>query len=61
LRPGIETRVTNMFGSTLRQNFITIKTIDMEYRYSMSVAKNGTYEKIYHWLSTCLPVEISPF
>ena len=61
LRPGLETGITNMFGSTLRQNFITIKTIDKKYRYSLSVAKNGAYEKIYHWLSTTLPVKISPF
>jgi hypothetical protein len=61
LRPGLESRVTNMFGSTLRQNFITIKTVDNVYKFSLPVSKNGSYEKIYFWLSTILPVDVSPF
>lgn len=61
LRPGLETRVTNMFGSTLRQNFMTIETTESSYRYSLPVGKNGSYDKIYFWLSAILPVDVSPF
>jgi hypothetical protein len=61
LKPGLDTRVTNMMGSTLRQNFLTIKTADHSYRYSLPVGKNGTYDKIYFWLSAILPVDVSPF
>ncbi len=61
LRPGLETRVTNMLGSTLRQNFMTIQTADSSYRYSLPVGKNGSYDKIYFWLSAILPVDVSPF
>lgn len=61
LRPGHETRVSNMFGSTLSQNFITIKTADDAHKFSLPVSKNGSYEKIYFWLSTILPVDVSPF
>lgn len=61
LKPGLETRVTNMIGSTLRQNFLTIKTADHSYRYSLPVGKNGAYDKIYFWLSAILPVDVSPF
>jgi hypothetical protein len=61
LRPGLETRVTNMLGSTLRQNFMTVKTAESSYRYSLPVGKNGSYDKIYFWLSAILPVDVSPF
>jgi hypothetical protein len=61
LRPGLETRVTNMFGSTLRQNFVTIETIESSYKYSLPVGKNGSYDKIYFWLSAILPLDVSPF
>jgi hypothetical protein len=61
LRPGVETRVTNMFGSTLRQNFISIKIADSSYGYSLPVGKNGSYDKIYFWLSEIIPVDVSPF
>ena len=61
LRPGVETRVTNMFGSTLRQNFISIKIADSSYGYSLPVGKNDSYDKIYFWLSAIIPVDVSPF
>lgn len=62
LRPGLETRVTNMLGSTLRQNFLTIKTMGgPALQYSLPVGKNGPYDKIYFWLSTILPIDVSPF
>jgi hypothetical protein len=62
LRPGLETRVTNMLGSTLRQNFLTIKNIGgPPHQYSLPVGKNGPYDKIYFWLSAILPVDVSPF
>lgn len=62
LRPGTETRVTNMLGSTLRQNFLTIKTTESPpLRYSLPVGKNGPYEKVYYWLSAILPIDVSPF
>lgn len=62
LRPGLETRVTNMLGSTLRQNFLTIKTMGgPALQYSLPVGKNGPYDKIYFWLSSILPIDVSPF
>jgi hypothetical protein len=62
LRPGLETRVTNMLGSTLRQNFLTIKsTVGPPHQYSLPVGKNGPYDKIYFWLSAILPIDVSPF
>lgn len=62
LRAGIETRMTNMLGSTLRQNFLTIKTIGgPQLQFSLPVGKNGPYDKIYYWLSAILPIDVSPF
>jgi hypothetical protein len=62
LRPGLETRVTNMLGSALRQNFLTIKTMGgPALQYSLSAGKNGPYDKIYFWLSAILPIDVSPF
>lgn len=61
LRPGLGTRVTNMLGSTLTKNFLTIKTANGSYLYSLPVGKNGPYDKIYFWLSAISPVDVSPF
>jgi hypothetical protein len=62
LRPGLETRVTNMLGSTLRQNFMFIKTKEgSQLQFSLPVGKNGPYDKIYYWLSAILPIDVSPF
>lgn len=61
LRPGLESRVTNMLGSTLTKNFLTIKTANGSYLYYLPVGKNGPYDKIYFWLSAILPVDVSPF
>jgi hypothetical protein len=62
LRPGLDTRVTNMLGSALRQNFLTIRTKEGPLQqFSLPVGKNGPYDKIYFWLSAILPIDVSPF
>lgn len=60
LRRGIETTVTNMLGSAISANFLTIKVRNGEqYVYRLPVGKNGSFEKIYYWLSVILPIKIS--
>jgi hypothetical protein len=60
LRRGVETTITNMLGSAINTNFITIKTKDgNQYSYGLPVRKNGSFEKMYYWLNTISPVKVS--
>ena len=60
MRRGIETTITNMLGTAISANFLTIKpTNDKEYAFRLPVGKNGSYEKMHYWLNKILPIEIS--
>ena len=60
MRKGVETTVSNMLGSAISANFLTIRKTDgKEYSFRLPVGKNGTFEKIYYWLEKTLPIRIS--
>jgi hypothetical protein len=60
LRKGIETIVSNMLGTAISANFLTIKaTNGVEYAFRLPVSKNGSFEKIYYWMENSLPIKIS--
>ncbi|HEY6405138.1 MAG TPA: hypothetical protein VIX38_03575 [Nitrososphaeraceae archaeon] len=60
LRKGIETIVSNMLGTAISANFLTIKaTNGKEYAFRLPVSKNGSFEKICYWLENSLPIKIS--
>jgi hypothetical protein len=59
IRKGIESIVTNMLGSMITTNFLTIKTSSKRYDYRLPVNKNGTFEEIHYWLSVVVPVKVS--
>lgn len=60
LRRGVETTITNMLGTAINMNFLTIKTKDGEhYNYRLPVRKNGLFEKMYFWLNAIAPVKVS--
>ena len=58
IRKGIDSVVTNMLGSMITTNFITIKTSRKRYDYRLPVSKNGTFEEIRYWLSAVIPVKV---
>jgi len=56
---GVETRVTNMLGSAVSDNFLKICTKEEKlYNFMIPVKKNGDYEKIFYWLRMSLPISI---
>ena len=55
---GVETRVTNMLGSAVTDNFLKIYTKEKNYNFIIPVKKNGNYEKIFYWLEMSLPIKI---
>jgi hypothetical protein len=59
IRKGIETTVTNMVGTMIMKNFLTIKTADKTYDFALPVNKNGKFEHIHFWLSVVLPVNVT--
>ena len=59
IRKGIETTVTNMVGTMIMKNFLTIKTVDKTYDFTLPVNKNGKFEHIHFWLSIVLPVNVT--
>jgi hypothetical protein len=60
MRKGVETTVSNMLGSAISANFLTIRRTDgKEYSFRLPVGKNGTFEKIHYWLEKALPIKIS--
>jgi hypothetical protein len=60
MRKGVETTVSNMLGTAISANFLTIKaTNGKEYAFRLPVSKNGPFEKIYFWLNKVIPVKVS--
>jgi hypothetical protein len=55
---GVETRITNMLGSAVSDNFLNIYTKEKHYSFIIPVKKNGDYEKIFYWLRLSLPISI---
>src|SRR6476469_373669 len=55
---GVETRISNMFGSAINDNFLKIYTKEKYYNFIIPVKKNGDYEKILYWLRMSLPISI---
>ncbi|MFL6317486.1 MAG: hypothetical protein ACJ71P_14260 [Nitrososphaeraceae archaeon] len=58
IRKGVESVVTNMLGSMITANFLTIKTSRKTYDYRLPVSKNGTFEQIHYWLSVVVPAKV---
>ena len=61
IRKGIESIVTNMLGSIITRNFLTVKTSSKRYDYGLPVNKNGTFEQIHYWLGVIMPVKVSAY
>jgi hypothetical protein len=59
LRKGIETTVTNMFGRAIVSNFLSVRTAEKTYSFTLPVNKNGMYEQILFWLSVVLPIKVT--
>lgn len=59
IRKGIETTVTNMVGTMIMKNFLTIKTVNKIYDFTLPVNKNGKFEQMHFWLSVVLPFNVS--
>ena len=59
IRKGIETTVTNMVGTMIMKNFLTVKTVNKTYDFTLPVNKNGKFEQIHFWLSVVLPVNVT--
>jgi hypothetical protein len=55
---GVETRITNMLGSAISDNFLKIYAKEEQYNFIIPVKKNGDYEKILYWLRMSLPISI---
>jgi hypothetical protein len=58
IRKGVESIVTNMLGSMITRNFLTVKTSSKKYDYGLPVNKNGTFEQIHYWLGVIMPVKV---
>ncbi len=59
IRKGTETTVTNMVGTMIMKNFLTMKTVNKTYDFTLPVNKNGKFEQIHFWLSVVLPVNVT--
>ena len=58
IRKGVESIVTNMLGSMITRNFLTVKTSSKKYDYGLPVNKNGTFEQIHYWLGVVMPAKV---
>ena len=58
IRKGVDSIVTNMLGSMITKNFLTIKTLSNIHDYMLPVRKNGTFEEIHYWLSAVVPARV---
>ena len=58
LRKGTESIVSNMLGTMITTNFLTVKTLGKTHNFTIPVNKNGSFENIYYWLSACLPIPV---
>ncbi len=57
LRKGIDRTVTNMMGRAIVMNYLTIKTKNVSYDFTLPVNKNGKFDEIHCWLNVILPLE----
>ncbi len=58
IRKGVDTIVTNMLGSMITTNFLTINALSNIHDYMLPVRKNGTFEEIHYWLSAVVPARV---
>jgi hypothetical protein len=58
IRKGVDSVVTNMLGSMITTNFLTINTSSVIHEYRLPVSKNGTFEQIHYWLSAVVPARV---
>jgi hypothetical protein len=58
IRKGVDSMVTNMLGSMITTNFLTINTSSNIHEYRLPVSKNGTFEEIHYWLSAVVPARV---
>ena len=60
VRRGIETTITNMLGTAISSNFLTVKARNgKQHSYRLPVGKNGSFEKMHYWLKVAVPVKVS--
>ena len=60
IKRGSNSIVQNMLGSFITKNYLTILTkTNNKYEYVLSIKKNGDFSKMFYWMKSILPVEIS--
>jgi hypothetical protein len=60
IKRGSNSMVRNMLGSFITKNYLTIFTkTNKKYEYVLSIKKNGDFSKMFYWMKSILPVEIS--
>ena len=60
IKRGSNSVVRNMLGSFITKNYLTIFTkANNKYEYVLSIKKNGEFNKMFYWMKSILPVEIS--
>ena len=60
IKRGSNSIVRNMLGSFIPKNYLTILTkTNNKYEYVLSIKKNGDFSKMFYWMKSILPVEIS--
>ena len=60
IKRGSNSVVRNMFGSFITKNYLTIFTkANNKYEYVLSIKKNGEFNKMFYWMKSILPIEIS--
>jgi len=60
IKRGSNSVVRNMFGSFITKNYLTIFTkANNKYEYVLSIKKNGEFNKMFYWMKSILPVEIT--
>lgn len=60
IKRGSNSVVRNMFGSFIIKNYLTIFTkTNNKYEYVLSIKKNGEFNKMFYWMKSIIPVEIS--
>ena len=60
IKRGSNSIVRNMFGSFITKNYLTIfKKANNKYEYVLSIKKNGEFNKMFYWMKSIIPVEIS--
>ncbi len=60
IKRGSNSIVRNMFGSFITKNYLTIFTkANNKYEYVLSIKKNGEFNKMFYWMKSIIPVEIT--